>query len=137
MYKHETQIRVRYAETDQMGYVYYGNYARYYEVGRVEAMRNLGLRYALLESEHGILMPVLSMETRFVRPAKYDEMLTMQTYIPSMPDDKITFKSEIYNDHQKLVNGGVVRLFFLDKKTKERIPTPKIIADRLRPYFET
>ena len=75
MFTHETNIRVRYSETDQMRYVYYGQYAAYFEVGRVEAMRSLGIRYASLEEDHGILMPVMNMHVRYLRPAEYDELL--------------------------------------------------------------
>lgn len=119
-----------------MGYVYYGNYARYYEVGRVEAMRNLGLKYAELEEKHHIMMPVISMESRFVRPALYDELLTLETRISKLPEQKIIFRTDIYNEKKKLVNSGIVRLFFMDKLTGKRISTPSIIVDKLKPYFE-
>ncbi|WP_235296871.1 acyl-CoA thioesterase [Portibacter marinus] len=137
MYTHTTQVRVRYAETDQMGYVYYGNYARYYEIGRVEAMRNLGLNYAELESKHNILMPVLSMETRFIRPARYDDMLTLETTIAKLPLEKIVFRTEIYDESRKILNSGIVRLFFLERSDSRRIDTPEIIIEKLKPYFES
>jgi len=120
-----------------MGYVYYGNYARYYEIGRVEAMRNLGLRYAELESVLGILMPVMSMETKFVRPVHYDDLLKLETTIPKMPKDKIIFRTDIYNESGKMVNRGTVRLFFIEGSDFGRVETPDIITDSLKPYFET
>ncbi len=136
MYIHKTEIRVRYADTDQMGYVYYGNYASYYEVGRVEAMRNLGLRYADLEADHKIFMPVMSMESRFIRPAKYDDLLTIETRISQLPGETIKFRSDIFNKSGKLVNSGTVKLYFLDIETNTRISTPKIILEKLNKYFE-
>lgn len=126
-----------YADTDQMGFVYYGNYPRYYEIGRVEAMRSLGLKYANLESEHKIFMPVLSMDIRYVRPALYDEELTLETRIARMPASKIIFRTDIYNEKEKLVNSGTVRLFFMDKDSGKRISTPSVIIEKLKPYFES
>lgn len=137
MYLHTIQIRVRYADTDQMGYVYYGNYATYYEMGRVEAMRNLGLRYAELESKFKILMPVMHLESRFIRPALYDQMLRLETRITEIPSDVIKFRTDIYNEENKLVNSGKVKLFFLDSITNKRVQTPRIIIDKLKDYFES
>lgn len=137
MYTHETQVRVRYSETDQMGFVYYGHYAAYFEVGRVEAIRDLGLRYATLESEHGILMPVMNMQVRFLRPAKYDELLTISTSINKLPDDQITFSSDILNENGKLCVAGRVTLCFLQAESHDRVPVPEFLVDKLRPYFET
>jgi acyl-CoA thioester hydrolase len=90
LYTHDTPIRVRYGETDKMGYLYYGNYASYFEVGRVEWLRSLGLTYKSLEDEHGIWLPVVSLEMRFVRPAYYDDLLTVRTTVRTMPTDHIT-----------------------------------------------
>jgi acyl-CoA thioester hydrolase len=100
-------------------------------------MRSLGLKYADLESKFGIFMPVLSMDIRYVRPALYDEMLRLETRIAKIPDDKIIFRTDIYNEKGKLVNSGTVRLFFMDKGTGKRVSTPSIIVEKLRPYFET
>ena len=113
MFVHETQVRVRYAETDQMGFAYYGNYAKYYEIGRVEALRSLGLSYRAMEAEHGILMPVVSMQMRFVRPVHYDELLTIKTALRALPSDYITFHTRILNEQGKTANGGRIRLCFL------------------------
>ena len=98
MFEHTHQLRVRYAETDQMAYVYYGNYAQYCEVGRVEAMRSLGLSYAKMEAEWGVMMPVMKMEMEFKRPAFYDELLTIVTTIPELPDREIIFETSTYNE---------------------------------------
>jgi acyl-CoA thioester hydrolase len=137
MYQHETQIRVRYGETDQMGYLYYGNYAQYYEVGRAEAIRALGISYKMLEEIHGILMPVMSLEMRFVRPALYDELLTVRTTLREMPVENIVFHMEIFNERKKLVNGGRVKLCFVEAKTNKTILTPIYLSEKLQPFFNT
>lgn len=135
MFIHETQIRVRYGETDQMGYLYYGNYAQYYEVGRVEAIRSLGLSYREMESIHGVMMPVMSLQMRFVRPALYDELVTVRTCIRHIPTDTITFHVEIYNEKKKLVNGGSVKLCFVDMKSGRTVPPPQYLIEALRPHW--
>ncbi|MCC6412795.1 MAG: acyl-CoA thioesterase [Saprospiraceae bacterium] len=135
MYTHETQIRVRYGETDQMGYLYYGNYAQYFEVGRVELMRSLGVSYKELEEKQGIWLPVVSLDMRFVRPAYYDDLLTVRSTLRELPDTHIVFHVEVFNDKNKLVNGGRVRLCFFDAQMKKVIHVPDILLDKLKPYF--
>ncbi len=136
MYSHEVTIRVRYGETDQMGYLYYGNYAEYFEVGRVELIRSLGLSYKELEEVHGIWLPVVSLEMRFVRPAYYDDLLTVRSTLKEMPDEHITFHVEILNEKRKLVNSGRVRLCFFEAKSKKVVMAPEFLLERLRPAFE-
>lgn len=136
MYVHETQIRVRYGETDQMGYLYYGHYAQYYEVGRVETIRSLGLTYKELEEVHGIWLPVVSLEMRFIRPAFYDDLLTVRTEVRELPDEHITFHVELFNERKKLVNAGRVRLCFFDSKTKKVVPAPEYLMEKIRGQFE-
>jgi acyl-CoA thioester hydrolase len=135
MYSHEVTIRVRYGETDQMGYLYYGNYAEYFEVGRVELIRSLGLSYKELEEVHGIWLPVVSLEMRFVRPAHYDELLTVRSTLKEMPDDHIIFHVEVLNEKRKLVNSGRVRLCFFDAKTKKVVMAPDFLLERIQPFF--
>lgn len=135
MYTHEVQIRVRYGETDQMGYLYYGNYAEYFEVGRVELIRSLGMSYKALEEEHGIWLPVVSLEMRFVRPAYYDDLLTVRSTLREIPDDHITFHVEILNEKRKLVNSGRVRLCFFDAKAKKVVQAPEYLLEKMRPFF--
>ena len=137
MYFFETQARVRYGETDQMGYLYYGNYAQYFEVGRVETIRSLGLTYKDMEEKDGIWLPVVSMQIRFVRPAYYDELLTIRSEIRKMPNTHITFHSELFNEKNKLVCAGSVRLCFFHGKNKRVIPAPDYLLDRLKPHFIT
>jgi acyl-CoA thioester hydrolase len=126
MYKHSTQIRVRYGETDQMGYVYYGNYAVYFEVGRVEAMRNLGMSYKQLEQQ-GIMMPVLEHTSRYLQPATYDELLTLVTVIKELPRARITFYYEIYNESDRLIHIWETQLVFLNAATMRPCRPPETL----------
>ncbi len=134
-YTHTTKIRVRYGETDQMGFVYYGVYAQYYEVGRVEAMRNLGILYAELETKHHIWMPVMNMQVRYLRPGKYDDLLTVLTTISKLPEKDIKFRYEIHNEKGELLNNALVQLCFLDSTSQQRIDVPEFIKGPLKAYF--
>lgn len=135
MVQFETNVRVRYADTDQMGYVYYGNYAAYYEIARVESLRSLGLTYKQLE-ESGVMMPVLENFSKYLMPATYDEMLTIKTSIKEKPGVKITFDYEIFNEADKLIHIGKTLLVFVDMKTGKPCRQPAIMAKLLDPYFE-
>jgi acyl-CoA thioester hydrolase len=137
MFTHEFQKRVRYGETDQMGYLYYGQYAAYYEIGRVEMLRSLGLTYKAMEEEYGILMPVMSLQMRFVRPAYYDELLTIRTTLRGLPDRTIVFHVEIFNEGGRLVNGGSVKLCFVKARTGKTVEAPAYLLEKLRPHFES
>jgi acyl-CoA thioester hydrolase len=136
MYHHEFKKRVRYGETDQMGYLYYGNYAQYYEIGRVEMLRSLGLTYRSMELEEGIMMPVVAMQVRYIRPALYDELITIKTSLRKAPGKFITFHMELFNEKGKLINGGTVKLCFVDQKSNRTVPAPSFLTDKLAPYFE-
>lgn len=135
MFTHQTTHRVRYGETDQMGYLYYGNYPLLYEIGRVEMLRSLGLSYATLELEHGIMMPVMSLSMRYVRPALYDELLTIHTTLRKLPEQYITFHVEIRNAKNKLVNGGSVKLCFVETNSKKTVAPPALLINKLSPHF--
>lgn len=135
MYKSETQLRVRYAETDQMNVVYYGNYAQYFEVGRVESIRQLGYTYKMLE-DNGVIMPVVEMNVRYLRPATYDELLTIRSQIRELPQGyEMEFYQEVYNEQNKLLAAGKVILYFLDKATWKRTNIPMALKEKLEPYF--
>ncbi len=136
MYTHEYQKRVRYGETDQMGYLYYGNYAQYYEIGRVEMLRSLGLSYRAMEEKMNVMMPVMSLQIRYVRPALYDELLTIRTSLYNLPNKFIVFHVELFNEEQKLVNGGQVKLCFVDRNTNKTIAAPSALLELLQPYFK-
>ncbi|HLW19713.1 MAG TPA: thioesterase family protein [Cyclobacteriaceae bacterium] len=135
MFVAENQIRVRYAETDQMGYVYYGNYAMYYEVGRVEALRSIGFSYRQMEDE-GIMMPVLESHSRYLKPGKYDELLTVRTTIKEMPGVRIKFNYEVVNELGELINLGETMLAFLKTNTHQPCRPPAYLLALLKPYFE-
>jgi acyl-CoA thioester hydrolase len=137
MFRHETTIRVRYAETDQMNIVYYGNYAQYFEVGRVEAIRSLGMSYKSLE-EKGVLLPVVELNIRYLRSAHYDDLLTIRSEIRELPvDHKITFHQEVYNEEGKLLTSGTVLLYFLDANSRKRVNIPPELKDSLSSFFQT
>ncbi|MFY8185428.1 MAG: acyl-CoA thioesterase [Bacteroidia bacterium] len=134
MVKKETTLRVRYAETDQMGYVYYGNYAQYYEVGRVEALRKLGFSYKDME-EKGIMLPVLELTINYKKPAFYDDEITIVTTIKEMPSVRITFDYECYNSNKELLNTGKVTLVFIDKKSNKPCQPPTWFRDAIAKFF--
>lgn len=136
MFVHEVKVRVRYAETDKMGYLYYGHYPKYYEIGRVEAMRDLGVRYLDLEETEKIMMPVMSLNMRYVRPAYYDELLTVKTIIRRLPTQTITYNHEVYKENGELVNGGSVKLCFVDMETNETVNVPNSLLEKLKPYYQ-
>ncbi len=135
MYSASTQIRVRYAETDQMSYVYYGNYAMYYEVGRVEVLRQLGFEYKKLE-EQGIMMPVHDLQCKYLAPVTYDELLTINVIVPELPKVKMLFEYEIKNEAGKLVNEGKTTLVFINMDNNRPCRAPKELTDVLSPYYQ-
>ena len=123
MIKTETTLRVRYGETDQMGFVYYGVYAQYYEVGRVEAMRSLGFSYREME-ESGVLMPVINLTVNYKKPALYDDEVRIVTTVKEMPGVRITFHYECFNQKNELLNTGSVTLVFIDKQKNKPMQPP-------------
>ncbi|GAB3794407.1 thioesterase family protein [Spirosoma humi] len=130
-----TAIRVRYYDTDQMGIVYYGNYARFYEIGRVEALRHLGLSYKEIEHS-GISMPVYDLTSRFIRPAKYDDLLTIRVTIPQMPKTRLLFDYEIFNQEGQLLNTGQTTLVFVRTETGRPCAAPAELVEAAKPFFE-
>ncbi|HVS91455.1 MAG TPA: thioesterase family protein [Mucilaginibacter sp.] len=135
MFEYTTKIRVRYGETDQMGYMYYGNYAEFYEVGRVEMLRSLGMTYRGME-ESGIMMPVSEMHCKYLKPALYDEEISVKVIMEKMPGVKIHFKYELYNPKQELINTGDTLLVFVNMKTNRPCLPPQEFIDKLKPFFE-
>lgn len=134
MFISETQVRVRYAETDQMGYVYYGNYAQYYEVGRVEAMRSLGLSYKQME-ENGIMLPVLTYNVKYIKPAVYDDLLTIKTTIKEIPAIRIHFEYECFNEAGTLLNVGSTTLVFINRQNNKPCQAPADFSKAVSVYF--
>ena len=136
MIRAETKIRVRYGETDQMGYAYYGVYAQYYEVGRVEALRMLGFSYKEVEAR-GILLPVMDFNIHYKKPAFYDDELTLVTFLKEMPGKiKLPFDYECYNSQGDLLNTGRVTLVCVDKTTYKPCYMPEWFEKAFEPYFQ-
>ena len=123
-------LRVRYAETDQMGYVYYGNYPQYFEVARVEALRSKGITYKKME-EQGIMMPVLDLNIKYIRPAQYDDLLCIHTSITKITGSRIFFEYEIYNEKEELLNKAQTTLVFVDTATQRPCRCPEEIIKLL------
>jgi len=135
MFTAETKIRVRYAETDQMGVVYHSNYFQYFEVARAESIRELGYTYADMEKE-GIMMPIVEVQARYLRPAFYDQLLTVKTILKELPTHhKIEFLQEVFDDKNELLATGKVVLYFMEMKTKKRHTMPEALLKKLQPYF--
>jgi acyl-CoA thioester hydrolase len=135
MYSFDFVKRVRYGETDMMGYLYYGNYAQLYEIGRVETMRSLGLSYKDMEAVHRVMMPVVHVESRYLKPAKYDDALTIRTILNEMPNKAVVFHAEIYNEDNTLIHTAAVKLLFIDMDNQKRVSCPEYLVQALKPYF--
>ena len=131
--KNSTQIRVRYAETDQMGVVYNGNYAQYFEIGRVEMLRSMGTTYKMMEAS-GVMLPVRKLEINFIKPAAYDDLLTIFTYIKEQPTTKLIFGHEIFNESGTLLTTGTVQLVFVSIETGRPIKAPNAFLEVLQQH---
>lgn len=134
MFTHDTELRVRYGETDRMGFVYYGDYASFFEVGRVEALRSLGFPYRQLEDE-GIMLPVLDMQVRYHRPARYDDLITVRTSIVEPPSARIQFRYELFDISGALLTEATTTLVFVDAATMKPRRVPAELHKSLAPYF--
>ena len=134
MIKGKIKLRVRYSDTDQMGYVYYGRYASYYEVARVELFRSLGFSYKNLEEE-GIGMPVIDMDTKYLLPIKYDEEIIIKTRIEELPSSKIIFYYDIFNKENNLANSAKTTLTFINLSSKKPVRIPKELLELIKNKF--
>jgi acyl-CoA thioester hydrolase len=136
MFSSDTKIRVRYIETDQMGVVYHGHYFQYFESARAESIRQLGLTYADMEKKMGVIMPVIEVQCRYLRPARYDDLLTIRLILKELPvHHKIEFFQEVYNEAQELLANGRVVLYFMEAGTMKRTNIPEELRVKLQPYF--
>jgi acyl-CoA thioester hydrolase len=135
MFTSKTTVRVRYSETDKMGVVYHGNYAQYLEIGRTDALRQIGLTYKSFE-DNGIMMPVLSLNCKYLKSAYYDDELTIITMLKEMPKVRIHFYFEIYNQQNELLTKAEVELVNIDMKTNKLTMSPTVLIDALKPFFE-
>jgi len=136
MYIHEEKIRIRYSETDQMGYVYHGNYAAFYEIGRVESLRSAGIRYKDMEEIEGVMLPVLEIQSKFLKAIYYDEEITIRTYMREMPKVRAIFDFEIFNEKEELVHKAQTTLVFVKKETGRPCRAPQSLVEKLSPFFE-
>lgn len=125
-----SQIRVRYGETDQMGYCYYGNYAQYFEVGRVEALRSIGVSYKDLENQ-GVMLPVSEFSVKYFSPAYYDDDLKVITYVTKVEGARIYFEYEIFNEAEKLLAKAHTTLVFVNKSNMRPTSPPQTFLDLL------
>lgn len=135
MYTHKTKLRIRYAETDQMGYVYYGNYAAFYEVARVETLRELGMTYKALE-QSGVMLPVLEFQIKYIKPAFYDDEIEIETTITRLPKARIHFEYKTFNEKNELLNFGKTTLVFVNIVSKRPTAAPAEMVEKLKPYFK-
>lgn len=135
-FKYTTQVRVRYGETDQMGYCYYGNYAQYFEIGRVEAMRNLGMSYKSLEAV-GIMLPVSDFSVKYIKPAFYDDLLSVTTEIVELKGPRLVFHYEIHNEEGVLLSKAETTLIFVDKETMRPSKPPSDFVRLIERYATT
>lgn len=135
MFTSEIKIRVRYSETDQMGVVYHSNYFPYFESARAESIRHLGFTYADME-KMGVIMPVVDIHCRYLRPALYDELLTIKTQLKELPiHHKIEFHHEVYNEKEELLVVGKIILYFMESASMKRTTMPELLLEKLQPYF--
>jgi len=131
MKEHQIQVRVRYSETDQMSVVYHGNYVPYFEMGRVEWLRNKGISYKALE-ENGIALPIVSMTINYKKPARYDDLLTVTTKFKSQTTVKVEFDCEIRSESEELLTTAHFLLVFVDINSGKPIVPPDYILDVLK-----
>ena len=134
MISHLTQFRVRYSETDQMGYVYYGNYAQYFEVGRVEWLRNLGISYKTME-DVGVMLPVINLQVTYLKPAKYDNLLTLKTTLVKKPKVRIEFSYELFNEQEELLVIASTELVFIDIAKNKPTKSPAQLSQKIEEIF--
>lgn len=135
MYSYDTKIRICYGDVDQMGFVYYGNYLKFYEIARGESMRALGLSYRDME-ERGVMMPVVKAELNYKKPAHYDDLITIRTFVRQMPQGpRMDFYYEVYNEKSQLLNHGFSQLAFVKKDTGVPCRCPDYFTELLKPYF--
>jgi acyl-CoA thioester hydrolase len=131
MKKKSTQFRVRYAETDQMKYAHHGNYPEYFEMGRIEWLRELGISYKKME-ESGIMLPVINLNINYLKPAKYDDLLTITTSLKEIHTARIIFEYEITNENNQLLTTGTTTLVFVNMETGRPMRAPKSLLEKLK-----
>jgi len=134
MIENKTKIRIRYGETDRMGYAYYGNYATYFEVARVETLRKIGISYRELEDD-GIILPVRDYKIRYHKPAYYDDEITVKTRISEIPKIRFHFTFQTFNKNGELLNEAEITLVFVNKKTQKPVLIPTNLKKKMEKFF--
>ncbi|MFW0715488.1 acyl-CoA thioesterase [Pedobacter sp. N23S346] len=135
MFVHETKVKVRYAETDQMGIVHHANYALYYEIARTECFEALsGITYASMEAD-GVMLPLLELQSKYLKPAFYNQVLKVKCLVKELPSVRLNVEYEIYNEEEILINIGKTTLVFVDKSTRKPCQPPEIFMEGIRKYF--
>jgi acyl-CoA thioester hydrolase len=135
MITNATKVRVRYSETDKMGYCYYGVYAQYLEMGRTDLLRTFGLTYRQME-ESGIMLPVLTLNLKYIKPAFYDDELTIRTFVQNLPAARIEFNYEILNPENELITIANTVLVFIDAETRKPVKAPDYFMEKIIPFFQ-
>ena len=131
MKSHETFVKVRYAETDQMGVVHHGNYPQYLEIARIDWLDSLGVSYKSMEEE-GIMLPVFELNLKYHKPITFNENLKIETRLRETPNVKIIFDYSIFNEGGEKVTSATSILVFMDSKTRKPIRCPQYIHDKLK-----
>jgi acyl-CoA thioester hydrolase len=135
MFTHETQVKVRYAETDQMGVAYHGNYAQYYEIARTECFEACsGMTYAAMEAD-GVMLPILELQSKYIKPALYNQVLTIKCFVRELPTVRLKVDYEIYNEAKELINIGNTTLVFVDRNTRRPCQPPENFMTEVRQFF--
>jgi acyl-CoA thioester hydrolase len=134
-FSHVHTVRVRYSETDQMGYCYYGNYAQYFEIGRVEALRDLGISYRAMEDD-GVMLPVVELLIKYLRPAYYDDELLIETFLTEITGARISFRHEIKNANNEITTTAETKLVFVDKESKRPTKAPEPLVRALSKFLK-
>ncbi len=134
MFSAESELRVRYIETDQMGYAHHGHYITYYEFGRVEALRSLGMSYKDME-DSGIMMPVIDSGSKYIKPALYDDLIRIQVVVPTLPTARMRFEYNLFIKNT-LIHQGHTTLVFVNKKTGRPTRAPESMLNLLKPFYE-
>jgi len=131
----DTHIRIAYADTDPMGFVYYGNYPTFYERGRTELIRSVGMSYRQME-DMGIMMPVRSLSAEYIKPARYDDLIRIRTIVSELPTARMNFNYEIFNEENELLHKAFTCLIFLDSIKRKPVKVPDFLLHKLMPFFE-
>ena len=135
MFIYESQVRVRYIETDQMGIVHHANYAQYYELARTECFEACsGMSYATMEAE-GVMLPILELQSKYLKPAYYNQVLTIKSIVRTLPSVRLFVEYEIYNELNELINTGKTTLVFVNKETRRPCQPPESFMKNVRQYF--